>query len=227
MVRVARRNELPAGAEERDQEREVHGRLLEVEALREVGDGGGRDDHDGEVPRAALAAGEAAREPDHPEPEGKRECPGGRRDARRQHAVHEAHAVGRLGRQRRDDRDEAGSDCEPGKEDGRRGAAHPRRVAALPVGGLPLRRIVRAGHGRCQTRARKCNAHVSKVASDRTAGAGKSACLGGFSLEAAAGHVRCQTHAVRSAREGRARACPRSDRIWLPRVAPASRQIVR
>ena len=107
---------------------EVDRRLLDVEALREVRDRRGDHERDRELPGAALAAGEPAREPDHPEPERERERPGGVGHAGRQDAVDEAQAVGRFGRQRGDDRDEAGDRREPGEQRlgvaGRRTSTH-------------------------------------------------------------------------------------------------------
>ena len=50
-------------------------RLLEVEALHEVRDRGRDHERDRELPRAALAPGEPAREPEQAEPERERQCP--------------------------------------------------------------------------------------------------------------------------------------------------------
>ena len=69
--RVARRDEVPARAQERDEQDDVDGRLFEVEAFREVRDRRGDHQRDRERPGPALAPREAAREEDHRETRGR------------------------------------------------------------------------------------------------------------------------------------------------------------
>ena len=113
-------------------------RLLDVEPLREMQDGRRADDHCRKPPRTALAAREAAREPDQPEPEREHERPRRAGDARRQNPVDEVQATGHLGRQRGRDRERAREGGTPGKQEGRRGAAHPDTVPSVRPGRLPL-----------------------------------------------------------------------------------------
>ena len=124
--------------EQCDQENQMGRRLFEVEALREMRYRRGRNHRDREPPGAALATGEPAREPDHPEAERQHEGAGSARDARRQHALHKVDAARHLRRQDRDDRDTAGEGSEPGKKDGRRWATHTCKVAPGVRQRLPL-----------------------------------------------------------------------------------------
>ena len=95
--RVTGRDELPARLEERGEQHEVYGRLLHVQALREMRDRRDGDDEHGEHPGAVLAARQAAGEPDRAEAERDNEGAGGRRHAGRQNAVDESQAVGCFG----------------------------------------------------------------------------------------------------------------------------------
>ena len=122
--RVARRDELPARTEQRDQQPQVHRRLLEVEALRQMGGGRRRDHDDREHPGAALAPREAAREPDRPHPERQHERPRRGVNAGRQHALHELDPIGHLRGQRGDDRQEARTGCQPREQSRSRRTAH-------------------------------------------------------------------------------------------------------
>src|SRR5581483_632044 len=72
-LRVAGGDELsPHPPQERD-DRERPGRLLDVQALREVRHGGAGGEGDRELPGTALAAREPAREPEEREREGERQ----------------------------------------------------------------------------------------------------------------------------------------------------------
>ena len=114
--RVAGDVEAAPPADERDEQEQRDRRLLEVEALREMRDGGGDDDRDRELPGAPPAPRERAREPDQADPEGDREDSRRLGPARRQDALHDVEAVRHLRRQRRDEPDHADERGRPGEK---------------------------------------------------------------------------------------------------------------
>ena len=103
----------PVGEQQREQGDAGRG-LLDVETLCEVGGRGEDDERDRELPGAAAAAREPAREPDEREPEGDRREPCCMRHARGSGCLHERGPVGHLGRERRDDADDADAGGRPG-----------------------------------------------------------------------------------------------------------------
>ena len=97
-ARIAGDVEAPPVPHECREERERDDRrLLEVEALREMRDGGCDHDHDAELPRAAAAMGERAREPDERDPERERADARSGDAPRREHAADDLEAVAHLG----------------------------------------------------------------------------------------------------------------------------------
>ncbi len=112
---IARSDELAPRANERREDDQRDQRLFEVEALGEMGHRGRDDESHGQLPGAALAPGQAAREPEQPEAERERERPRDSGHPLGENAPDDPAPVGHLRGRRRDDGDETderGRPCE-------------------------------------------------------------------------------------------------------------------
>jgi hypothetical protein len=113
--RLARDVEALPEPDQRGEQEEARRGLLDVEPLGEVGERDRHDEGDPELPRAAAARGQGARQPDEAEAEGERRDPRRRGDLGREHAAYEIHAGGELRGQRRGDAQAADRGREPGE----------------------------------------------------------------------------------------------------------------